>query len=66
MMDISLNNTVQAIFVVKDKANMVAGSAPIFIVQDYQELEEKSMLFSRITMSMVHELDEGLRIIVKH
>ncbi len=65
-MDISLNNTVLAIFVTKDKANTVAGSAPIFIVKDKQELEEQSMLFSRITMSMVHELSEGLRIIVKH
>ena len=65
-MDLSLNNYILAIFVTRDQIDNVAGSAPIFIVDTEEELEEKSMLMARITMSMVHELDTGLRIIVKH
>lgn len=65
-MNISLDNYIIAIFVTKDKMDNVRGSAPIFIVETEKELEEKSMLMARITMSMVHELDKGLRIIVKH
>lgn len=65
-MDISLNNCILAIFVTRDQIDNVAGSVPIFIVDTKEELEQKSMLMARITMSMVHELDQGLRIIVKH
>ncbi len=65
-MDINLNNTILAVVVREDKKSKVTGGTPIFIVEDDQELEEMSMLISRITMSMVHEISNGIRMIVKH
>ncbi|MCK4259045.1 MAG: hypothetical protein KAX49_08710 [Halanaerobiales bacterium] len=65
-MDLSLNNTILAIVVKEDCKTKVSGGAPIFITENDQELEEMSMLISRITMSMVHEIADGIRMIVKH
>lgn len=66
-MDTSLNNTILAIVVQSDQADKVKpGGAPIFIADDHEELEQMSMLISRLTLSMVHEIHDGIRIIVKH
>lgn len=66
MSDASLNNVILAVVVKNGKSRKVSGGAPIFIVDSDEELERMSSLISRITISMVHEIDEGIRIIVKH
>ncbi|AZR72758.1 hypothetical protein BBF96_04735 [Anoxybacter fermentans] len=65
-MDTSLNNVILAVVVMNDKVKKVSGGAPIFIAENEKELEKISMLISRVTMSMVHEISDGIRIIVKH
>lgn len=65
-MDTSLNNTILAIVVRNDKKAKVAGGAYVFTVDTDQEMEEISMLLARTTMSMAHQLADGIRIIVKH
>lgn len=65
-MDITFNNSILAIAVRKDKAKHISGGAMIYIADDDDELEEVSGLISRICTGMVHQLSDGIRIIVKH
>lgn len=65
-MNTAVNNFILAIVVRKDKVKHVSGSTMIYIADDDDELEEVSGLISRITTGMVHQLSEGIRIIVKH
>lgn len=65
-MDTALNNVILAVVVRKDKAKHITGSVMIYIANDDDELEEISGLISRICTGMVHQLSEGVRIIVKH
>lgn len=65
-MDTSLNNTILAVVLRADKMAKVTGGAYIFTVDTDQELEEISMLLARTTMSMAHQLADGIRIVVKH
>lgn len=44
----------------------VSGGAPIFIVPDESELRRVALYLSKITNSMVHDLETGTFIIVKH
>lgn len=44
----------------------VGGGAPIFIVTDEAELRRVALILSKITNSMVHDLETGTFVIVKH
>lgn len=44
----------------------VGGSAPIFYVENFQELEKVALYLARIFMGAVHDLGNGVYIIVKH
>jgi hypothetical protein len=44
----------------------VGGGAPIFYASDQKELSELAMLISRIFGAAVHDLHNGVMIIVKH
>lgn len=61
-----INDAILAIVVKEDKESKVGGGAPIFVAEDDEELEQMSMLISRLTMSMVHEISDGVRILIKH
>lgn len=65
-MDSGLTNTILAVVVKAEQAHKVTGGAPIFIVDTDQELEEIGMLIARTTLSMAHQIAQGIRIIVKH
>jgi len=53
--------------VVTCRPETVAGSgAPIFIVPDERELRRVALYISKITNAMVHDLENGTFIIVKH
>lgn len=62
----SLNNSIIAIIVEEKNKDKVGGGAPIFFVKDEKELEKISMLLARITLGMVHDLGNRVKIIVKH
>jgi hypothetical protein len=56
-----------AIVTTEEQQDLVeSGSAPIFYARDEEELEYISMLLSRLTMSMAHDLGNGVYILIKH
>ena len=44
----------------------VGGGVPIFYADDDQEMEKVSALLARLTLGMVHDLENGVKIIIKH
>lgn len=66
MEQFSNNNSILAVIVQKENKEKVAGGVPIFFTEDERELEEISMLLARLTLGMVHDLGNGLKIIMKH
>ena len=62
-----LNNYILAIVTTKaDKPKVNSGSTPIFYASDQQEVNYIAMLISRLTMSMAHDLGNGVYILIKH
>ncbi|NPV28624.1 MAG: hypothetical protein HPY58_02995 [Firmicutes bacterium] len=45
---------------------LVAGGAPVFVARSREEQERMALVLSRILKGMVHDLENGLLIIVKH
>lgn len=45
---------------------LVGGAAPIFYAKNEEERERLALYLSRITKGMVHDLENGTYIIVKH
>lgn len=45
---------------------MVAGGAPIFIARNEEEQKRIALILSRVLKGMVHDLENGTYIIVKH
>ncbi len=63
----SETNSILAVITKKENHDIVfGGGAPIFLVENNQRLEELSMLIARITLGMVHDLGNNIKIIVKH
>ena len=55
-----------AIVVREKNKEKVGGGAPLFYVNSQKELENTSMLLSRITMGMVHDLGNDIKVIIRH
>ena len=66
MEELSINNNILAVIASKEDRAKVAGGTPIFYAENEEELEEISMLLARLTLGMVHDLGNGIKIIVKH
>ncbi|HHU63825.1 MAG TPA: hypothetical protein GXZ32_06445 [Clostridiales bacterium] len=64
-MEIQLTKQIIAI-VTLDKEKVYAGSAPVFVAEDEEEQQRIAMYITRITFGMVHDLGNGVLIIVKH
>ncbi len=45
---------------------MVAGGAPIFVARNEDEQKRIALILSRVLKGMVHDLENGTYIIVKH
>ena len=63
---ISETNKILAIVTYKKNKNKVAGGAPIFFVNNEKELENRSMLLARITLGMVHDIGDSIKVIISH
>ena len=59
-------NDIVAIITCKKNKDKIGGGAPVFYTDDEEELEEVSMLLSRITLGMVHDLGNGVKLIIRH
>ncbi|NPV52324.1 MAG: hypothetical protein HPY71_02230 [Firmicutes bacterium] len=58
-----INSVLAVVTVNKEK---VAGQAPVFYASDEAEMERIAIYLSRITGGIVHDLENGVYIIVKH
>lgn len=56
----------QLIAVVTLNPDKVGGDIPIFYAKDKEDLEGMALVLSRTTRAMVHEIAEGVYILVKH
>lgn len=64
-MEVSLVNSILAIITI-DKEKVGESSVPTFFCTDEDEREHTARLISKITGGMVHDLENGVYIIVKH
>lgn len=55
-----------AIIALKKYSEKIRGGVPIFLADDEKEVEKVSSLLARLTLGMVHDLENGVRIIIKH
>lgn len=64
-MDVGIKEKILAV-VTLDPKKVIAGGVPIFIADDEKERDKTSLLIAKITTGMVHDLENGSYIIVKH
>jgi len=63
--DISINNYLLGIVTINED-KVICGGCPVFKAADKEEMEQTSLLLARITGGTVHDLENGVYIIVKH
>ncbi|NLT96057.1 MAG: hypothetical protein GXW85_11130 [Clostridia bacterium] len=63
-MDVAIKDGILA--VVTAYPNKVQGNVAVFVTENDQESERIALLLSRILAAMVHDLENGVYIIVKH
>ncbi len=63
-MDIDIKHNIVAVITLH--ADRVGGGAPIFRVQDQTELEKVATYIAKATLGMVHDLENGTYMVVKH
>lgn len=64
-MHVELTGAILAI-ITCDPSLVAGGAAPVFIAHDQEEKEKMAMYLSRILKGMIHDLENGILIIVKH
>lgn len=64
-MKTSLTKVILAVVTV-DKNAVAEGGVPIFFAANKEEQEKMATTLARITEGVVHELENGVRILVKH
>lgn len=65
-MDVRVKNKILAAVVLIDDKDKVQWGIPVFLTDDESEQAEVAMLLARITFSMVHDLKNGVLILVSH
>lgn len=65
-MEVGLTDKIVAVITLKKNDYKVGGALPIFYTDTKDELEEISVLLARITLGMVHDLGNGVKLIIKH
>lgn len=64
-MEVSISKEILAM-VTKDKTKVSSGSVPIFYAENDTELEQVTLYLARIFMAAIHDLSNGVYIIVRH
>ncbi|NLN19752.1 MAG: hypothetical protein GX162_10850 [Firmicutes bacterium] len=64
-MEIDVKRSIMAV-VTMHGDRVCGGGAPVFLAKDEQELESMAAAIARVMAGMVHEVGEGILIIVKH
>ncbi|SES67179.1 capping complex subunit for YIEGIA [Anaerobranca gottschalkii] len=67
-MDIQLTKTIVAVVITPEDQDKVKGGgfAPVFIAKDREEQQKISTYLSRITTSVIHDLENGVLVLAKH
>ena len=65
-MDYQSDNIMAVITLDKYKDKISGGGVPFFFAENKEELERTSVLLARLTLGMVHDLENGVKIIIKH
>ncbi|NPV26325.1 MAG: hypothetical protein HPY81_02465 [Firmicutes bacterium] len=63
-MEVLIKDQLQA--VVTREPHLVGGSVPVFIARDEEEQERLALYLSRILGGNVHDLENGVYLIVRH
>jgi len=58
-------NNILAIVTI-DESKVIGGSVPTFLARDEKERERIAILLSKVTLGMIHDLENGCYIIVRH
>lgn len=64
-MEVKVLKQIMAVVTLRDRS-AVAGGVPVFYARDENERDKVSFLLSRILDGVVHDLENGSFIIVKH
>ena len=64
-MDTGIKDKILAV-VTLDESKIKGADVPVFIADNQKEREKVSLLIAKITRGMVHDLENGCYIIVKH
>lgn len=64
-MDVGIKENILAIVTI-DKNAVSSGTVPTFYAKDEEERERISLLLSKVMMGMVHDLENGSYVIVRH
>ena len=63
-MDFGIKDCILAI--VTTNKDVTSSSVPVFYVENEELQEKTALLLAKATMGMVHDLDNGTYVIVKH
>ena len=64
-MDIGIKESIMAIITI-NRESVSSYGAPVFYAKDEEEREKIALYVSKITLGMVHDLENGCYIIVRH
>jgi hypothetical protein len=67
-MNVNISKAILATVVLPESKDAVisGGAGPVYLARDTQEQQLISMYLSRITEGVIHDLENGVLIIVKH
>lgn len=58
--------SILVIITLKRELVLEGGNAPVFFAQDQEEQERVSFILSKILKGMIHDLENGVYLIVRH
>ncbi|WP_352419929.1 hypothetical protein [Proteiniborus sp.] len=64
-MDVGIKDSIIAIIAIDEKV-VSGGSVPTFYARDNEEQKRIALTISKITTGMVHDLENGCLVIVRH
>lgn len=64
-MDIGIRDAILAI-VTTNKDVVEGGSVPVFYAKNREEMEHIALMISKVTLAMIHDLENDCFVIVKH
>ncbi len=64
-MEVMLTKVILAVITV-DRNSVAEGGVPIFYAKDEAEQEKIAIILSRVTEGVIHELENGVKVLIKH